>query len=84
MFVSRHQHTGQSHNLRITKLILRKCGIKFIFVGATVTNQSCFHEKNKEQIKLKPCLLPFCSRVFLVPIVLYWRGTCSFTQTEGV
>jgi hypothetical protein len=42
MFMTCHQTTGQSHNMKVVTGSL-KMGQEFKYLGTTVTNQNCIH-----------------------------------------
>jgi hypothetical protein len=44
MFMSRHQTAGQSNYIRVANKSFEKVG-KFKYLGATLTDQNCIHEK---------------------------------------
>jgi hypothetical protein len=67
MIISRHQNTGQNHNIRIANESLENVG-KFRYLGTTLTNQNDIRDEIKSRLNSgSACYLSFSPKSFVFP-----------------
>jgi hypothetical protein len=66
MVVSRHQNTGQNHNVLITNKSFENVA-KFKHSATTATNQNSLHKKKFRAVQIRGVLATVLFRVFCLP-----------------
>jgi hypothetical protein len=66
MLESRCQKAGQRQSIKIGNRSFKSVA-NFKYLGTTLTDQNYIHEEIKSRLISGECLLPFCSKSFVIP-----------------